>query len=313
MGADNALSAVDVAKLLSVSKNTVYEMVRRGELKSYRVGRKMRFTKEDVDSYIARTHHAKKLKVPTVKSVEVHSELLNRDTDSSFIISGQDVILDILSSQMREQGVPVLRAFVGSFESLLTLYQDKVQVATAHLWDADSDSYNTPYARRLMPGTHAVLVNLSYRMQGFYVRKGNPKKITDWTDLCREDVYMLNRKKSSASRILLDEKLMQLGIDPADINGYTKEISSHVTLANAIARGEADVALGTERVCGELDRIEFVPVQEERYDLVIKKESLDTPEVQLMLKILSSPEFRRELEELSGNDYRDSGKIIAEI
>ena len=313
MAIDNALSALDVAKLLGVSKNTVYEMVRRGELKSYRVGRKMRFTKEDVDSYIARSHGAKRIKIPPVKSVEVHSGLLNREQDSVFIISGQDVILDILSNYLRERGVPALRAYVGSFESLLMLYQDKVQAATCHLWDGDTDSYNTPYVRRLMPGTNAVLVNLSYRMQGFYVRKGNPKGICSWEDLCREDVYMLNRKKSSASRILLDEKLMQLGMDKGRINGYGKEIGSHITLANAIGRGEADVTVGTQRVCAQVENVEFVPMQEERCDLVIKNDKLNTPEIIALLEILRLPAFKAELEGISGNDYRDIGKVVAEI
>lgn len=313
MSTDNSLSAIDVAELLHISKNTVYEMVRRGDLRSYRVGRKMRFTKEDVDNYIARSRSEKHMLMPAVKKVDVRSELLNRDTDRTFIISGQDVILDILSNYMRDRGVPVLRAYAGSFESLLTLYQDKVQAASAHLWDADSDSYNVPYARRLMPGTNAVLINLSYRMQGFYVRRGNPKNISSWEDLAREDVFILNRRLSSASRILLDEKLRQLGIDKRTVNGYSKEIGSHITLANAIGRGEADVAVGTERVCGKLDNVEFIPLQEERFDLVIKKEQLRSDDVQTLLAVLRLPDFKEELKSIRDNDYRDLGKIIAEI
>ncbi|MDO5338044.1 MAG: helix-turn-helix transcriptional regulator [Eubacteriales bacterium] len=308
-----ALSAVDVAQLLHVSKNTVYEMIRRGEINSYRVGRKIRFMQEDVDDYIARSRHEKQFS--PVSSVSVQSSLLNGAVHQGreFILSGQDVILDILSNYLRQYGYQALRAYVGSFESLLSLYQDNVQAATSHLWDGDSGEYNTPYVRRLLPGTHAVIINLSYRMQGFYVQKGNPKKIVSWQDLTKEDVRFLNRRKGSGSRILLDEKLMKLKINPKEIVGYTDEIGSHLTLANAVARGEADVGLGTERVTRQVDNLEFIPLQEERYDLILKKDAMEQPEIRTMLQVLNSSEFRMELAGISGNDYRDLGRIMAEV
>lgn len=308
-----ALSAMEVAQILHVSKNTVYEMIRRGEINSYKVGRKIRFTQEDVDDYIARFRHEK----PTapVQAISAQSSLLNGTPQmgKEFILSGQDVLLDILSNYLRQYGIQALRAYVGSFESLLSLYQGNVQAATAHLWDGDTGDYNTPYARRLMPGTHAVLINLSYRMQGFYVKKGNPKGIRDWRDLERPDVQFVNRRKGSGSRILLDEKLMQLSIDPVKIRGYDDEIGSHLTLASAVAKGEADVGLGTERVTRQVDGLEFIPLQEERYDMVIRKDFMNSQEIRTMLPILASREFRREIEGISGNDYRDLGKVMAEV
>lgn len=313
MEQERALSAVDVAKLLHVSKNTVYELIRRGEINSYKVGRKIRFTRQDVDDYIARSRHEKQL--PPVSIVSAQSTLLNGTPPQGreFILSGQDVILDILSNYLRQYGYQALRAYVGSFESLLSLYQDNVQAATSHLWDGDSDDYNTPYVRRLIPGTHAVVINLSYRMQGFYVQKGNPKQIRGWSDLTKKDVRFLNRRKGSGSRILLDEKLRKLKIDPAYIQGYETEIGSHLTLANAVAKGEADVGLGTERVTRQMDNLEFVPLQEERYDLIVKKRTLDHPEARTMLRILNSQEFREELSGVTGNDYRDLGRVMAEV
>lgn len=313
MESDVALSAVDVAKLLHVSKNTVYEMIRRGEINSYKVGRKIRFTKEDVNNYIARSRHEKQ--TAPVTKINVQSSLLNvmENQGRGFIISGQDVILDILSNYLCHYGVQTLRAYLGSFESILSLYQDSVDVATSHLWEGDTEQYNREYVRRMMPGTHAVLINLTYRKQGFYVKKGNPKHIVNWEDLSREDVTFLNRRKGSGSRILLDEKLMKLGISPDSIMGYEDEIGSHLTLANAIANGEADVGIGTERVCTQNDQLEFVPLQTERYDMIIKKEMMNSPEVSTMLQVLNSREFRKEISAISGNDYRDMGKIVAEV
>jgi len=124
------------------------------------------------DAYIARSRHSQQVAAP-VQKVTVQSSLLYGDTAQKqpLIISGQDVILDILSNYLHQYGIQALRAYVGSFESLLSLYQGNVQAATCHLWDSDTDSYNLPYIRRLMPGVHAVAVNLTYRMQGFYVKR----------------------------------------------------------------------------------------------------------------------------------------------
>ena len=164
-----------------------------------------------------------------------------------------------------------------------------------------------------MPGVPAVLINLSYRMQGFYVQKGNPKGITGWKDLRRGDLTILNRRLGSSPRILLDSQLMRLGIRPAEVPGYEREMKSHLTIAAAIAAKEADLALGTERISRQIDGIDFIPLQQERYDLVIRRSLLETPEGLQLLQILQSDLFRREIEQFSGNDYRDLGKIVMEV
>ena len=154
-----------------------------------------------------------------------------------------------------------------------------------------------------MPGVPAVLVNLSYRAQGFYVRRGNPKKIKGWEDMGRTDASLLNRRVGSEA----------LGIPPAQIRGYDKLMSSHLTMAAAIAAGDADLAVGTERVSRQIENLDFIPLLEERYDLVLRGDSMETPAVIKMLEILSSPVFRREVAPFSGNDYRALGRIIMEV
>ena len=164
-----------------------------------------------------------------------------------------------------------------------------------------------------MPGVHAVAVNLTYRMQGFYVKKGNPKKITSWKDLTRPDVYILNRRNGTGSRILLDEHLFRMKVSPGTVNGYGNEMSSHLTVAAAIVEGQADVGIGTGRVIKQFPDLDFIPVQKERYDLVIKKEMYHTPEIQAMLQILRSREYQNDIFSITDNDYTDLGKIVGEV
>lgn len=165
----------------------------------------------------------------------------------------------------------------------------------------------------LVPGIPTVLINLSYRIQGFYVKKGNPLNIRGWEDLRRSDISILNRRTGSSSRILLDGQLKRLGIAASSVKGYDRIMRSHLTMAAAIAEGEADIGLGTGRVSRQLDGIEFIPLIEERYDLVVKKDLLESDAVQALLKVMTSEPFKKEISHFSGNDHRDIGKIIAEV
>ena len=311
MSQNKSLSTQEVADILHVSKSTIYDLIRKGEIHSYKIGRKVRFTQDDVDAYIARSRHEHSTR--PVKNIDTHSTLLTPEKRDlpELIISGQDVVLDILANYLQQEGVHTARTYLNRFEGLLSLYQDNSQVAACHLFDGFD--YNTSFVRSLMPGIPAVLVNVSYRTQGFYVQKGNPKNIKGWSDLAREDITVLNRRVGSSARILMDIQLKRLGIPAAKLKGYDNIMKSHLTMAAAIAAGEADLAIGTERISRQMENLDFIPLLEERFDFVIKKEILETEPVQKLLKILKDPVFRKEIAHFSGNDYRDLGKIITEV
>ena len=298
MAQNKSLSTQEVADILHVSKSTIYDLIRKGEIHSYKIGRKVRFTQDDVDAYIARSRHEHSTR--PVKNIDTHSTLLTpeKEEEPELIISGQE-------------GVNAARTYLNSFEGLLSLYQDNIHVAACHLFDGED--YNASYVRSLMPGIPAVLVNVSYRTQGFYVQKGNPKGIKGWEDLARKDISILNRRVGSSARILLDTQLKRLGISAGKVKGYHKIMKSHLTMAAAIAAGEADLAIGTERISRQIDNLDFIPLMEERFDFVIKKEMMETEAVQKLLKVLNSPVFRKEVARFSGNDYRDLGTIICEV
>lgn len=311
MAQNKSLSTQEVADILHVSKSTIYDLIRRGEIHSYKIGRKVRFTQDDVDAYIARSRHEHSTR--PVQNIDTHSTLLTPESEAQpeIILSGQDVVLDILANYLQQEGVHTARTYLSSFEGLLSLYQGNVQVAACHLFDGFD--YNTSFVRSLMPGVPAVLVNVSYRTQGFYVQKGNPKQIKGWSDLGRKDISVLNRRIGSSARILMDTQLKRMGIPVGQVNGYDRIMQSHLTMAAAIAAGEADLAIGTERISRQIEDLDFIPLLEERYDLAIKKESLQTDAMQKLIKILQSPLFFKEVSHFSGNDYRDLGKIICEV
>ena len=313
MAQNKSLSTQEVAQILHVSKSTIYELIRRGEINSYKIGRKVRFTQDDVDAYIARSRH--EWSVQPVKRVELQSELLHprQEDKGQLIISGQDVVLDILASFLHQRDVSAQRVYLNSFEGLLALYEGRVDAAACHLYDAEEKSFNAPFVKKLLPGIPAVLINISYRTQGFYVASGNPKEIRGWRDLARRDISILNRRPGSSARVLLDGQLHRMGLDKRMVAGYEREMKSHLTMAAAIAAGEADLAVGTERISRQIEGLDFIPLMQERFDLAVHKEFLETDEGETLLEILRSEAFKKEILPFSGNDYRDLGKLVAEV
>ncbi len=323
MDENSVLTTQEVADMLKIAKNTVYELIKRGELNGYKVGKKVRIDLKDVEEYKNRTRNirtniaaqspSKGIMFQADKPKEANVTGDDYPKQQGFVICGQDILLDILSRylQFHPNGVQALRSYVGSYNGLYNLYHGNVQMATAHLWDGDTGQYNVPYVRRMLPGVSAVIIHLASRMQGFYVAKGNPKDIKDWEDLRRRDITIINREKGSGTRVLLDEHLKKLNILPNTIMGYHRESISHLAIASTVARGGADIGIGNEKSALQVNGVDFIPLQTERLDLIIKKEDLDKPPFQAALDILNSEDFQMELEGIGGYNIEKIGTIAA--
>ena len=304
-------TAEEIAKILRISRFTVYELIKRGELTAYKVGRKMRIDAADLSNY------KKKVKGDQLfaSSDVAASSSQPFDSQSGLVICGQDAILDILTRHLEKKvrNVRFLRQFAGSIEGLISLYNRTVNLATAHLWDGDSGEFNVPYVRHYLPGMRVVVVNLAYRMEGFYVAPGNPKQIKEWGDMVRKDVRLVNRERGSGARVLLDENLRRRDIDSRNILGYDDEEMSHLAVASYVARGEADVGFGMEKAAMQVQNVEFIPMQNERYDMVFLRQDLEKPHFQAVLTILRSKAFQNEVSGMGGYDISKMGEVMAEI
>ncbi|MBP1762576.1 MAG: Periplasmic molybdate-binding protein/domain [Firmicutes bacterium] len=310
-----SLTPEEVARQLQITKNTVYELVKRGDLPAFRIGRKLRFDQQDVDMYkqtgkIVKNDSLISAIQPTAKITA--AGFIGAEKRQELVICGQDIILDILARHLEchTGGLKVWRNQIGSFDGLMALYHNTADMAAVHLWDGDSGKYNIAFARHLLPGIPAVLINLAMRMQGFYVKTGNPKNVRDWDDLIRPEIRFINREKGSGTRVLLDEKFRHLGYDRFMIQGYDREELSHLAVASAVARGEADTGLGNQKAAMQVREIEFIPLQRERYDLVIKKEACSKAWYKAVMQIINAKEFVDEIKGLGDYDLSETGKII---
>lgn len=311
----DVLTAQDVAAILKVNKNTVYNLAKAGTLASYNVGRKLRFTLEDVQAYIEASRSARREGAAPGGPVAVENDD-GRHVESAaagaFVVGGHDMVLDILANYLSAAGVRVLRSYRSGYRELVALYTGQIQAAAVHLWDSSTGSYNLPYVKRLVPGTPVVVLHLATRWQGLLVRKGNPLGLRGWADLVHEPVVLANREKGSGSRVLLDEQLRMLEADPYAIKGYEREIVSDLAQGALVARGGADVGIGTERVFHQITGLDYLPLQEERLALVIAKTAATVRVIRTVRDLLRSEMFRHELVALPGCDFAHMGARLYE-
>lgn len=155
-----------------------------------------------------------------------------------------------------------------------------------------------------------MIIRIGKRKQGFYVQENNPKGITGWSDLKRKDISIVNREKGSGTRVLLDEKLRLMGVIGDYIEGYFRECKSHLAVASTVSRGGADMAIGSETGCKNIRGIEFIPLQTECYDLIIRLADADKQPYRTILEIIASDAFKMDLHSIGGYDTTETGKII---
>jgi putative molybdopterin biosynthesis protein len=111
---------------------------------------------------------------------------------------------------------------------------------------------------------------------------------------------------------LLDEQLRKMGGWGNSIKGYDYECFPHLEVASMVARGEADLGLGNEKASLQVPGITFIPLHQEKYDMVIKMEDVSRPEFEAIIEIVQSPEFKTGLSGIGGYDLSETGKVIAE-
>ena len=225
-------------------------------------------------------------------------------------IGSHDLLLDIISDLMSGEpgGIRLSSTHIGSLGGLMALKRGEAHITPSHLLDEKTGVYNESYIRSLFPGEQMVLVKAIRRIQGFLVAPGNPLGIKGIEDLTR--VQYINRQRGAGTRVLLDYKLSQAGISKEDVRGYDAEATTHMAVAAQVASGEADCGMGVYSAAHAMG-LDFIPVGEEEYDFVMRRESLEMPEVKAFMRLLESDAFREKLEELGG--YTLESPRIVEI
>lgn len=227
------------------------------------------------------------------------------------IIGSHDLILDVLNDVLKERQADVFLSstHVGSLAGLMALRKKEAHLAPSHLLEEADGTYNISIVKELFPGEKMVIIKGVRRRQGFIVQKKNPKDIHTIHDLTKDGVRYINRQKGAGTRVLLDYQLKQAKIRPQEIDGYSHEVTTHMSVAAAVQKGNADVGMGVYSSAKALD-LDFVDVAFEEYDFVTYQSFLEMPYIQAFLAALKSEAFLRKLDEMGGYSYEQIGEII---
>ena len=233
--------------------------------------------------------------------------VLPKSKKPAVIFSGShDLALEEIAEHLSKH-VTLLSLPVGSLDGLVNLRQGLCQISGAHILD-ETGEYNTPTVRHLFPDRDVELVTLAYRTQGLILAAGNPKGIKQISDIARGDVKFVNRNAGSGTRLWFDMELKKQKIDATQINGYDNSVKTHSEAAALVSQKKADVSIGLQAAAHQFS-LDFIPLFEERYDLILPRENEKT--LAPLLDYLQTAAFRNGLNALTGYNPTHSGELVA--
>ena len=229
----------------------------------------------------------------------------------SIVVGGCDPAMFLAGEHVRKHDQEnLMPCLMGSGIALAALKRGEIHVAGVHLADENSADLVPGDLKQHLGEMDCVIVTFAHWEEGFIVRQGNPKKIRTAADIAKTTIRIANREKGSGARRLLDKQLKAQRIQSDRIKGYADEVFSHLEVAARVKAGLADTGIGV-RAAASICGLDFIPLQRERYDLVIPKAYYETSTgLQILFDTMVSKPFRDELEALGGYDTRDSGKIV---
>jgi putative molybdopterin biosynthesis protein len=252
------------------------------------------------------------------EQVKVHMYRSKAEIEKTiFCIGSHDLTLDLLAQFLAEHDRRLASANVGSQGGLVALRRGEAHLAGSHLLDPTTGEYNISYIRQYMPNIPVKVIALVGRDQGLMVKKGNPKGIKSLEDLAssgrgeKREIQFVNRQRGAGTRVLLDYHLNAMAMSADSILGYTQEEYTHLGVAAAIASGRADCGLGIAAAAQALD-LDFIPLFQERYDLVIPKQHAESELLAPLFDLLTDRGFREAVSRLMGYDVSVMGTIILE-
>jgi molybdate-binding protein/DNA-binding XRE family transcriptional regulator len=238
---------------------------------------------------------------------EVDLHLLN-DTalkTPTLVLAGSDPSTSIITHMLRDLGIRLIWIEAESMPSLHALARGEIHVAGCDFRDRVTGLYNLPLVKEIVPFPCTVIRFAVWR-QGMMVPAGNPKSIKHIEDLVRPDISIINREQGAGSRGLLNRLMWETGISANDIHGYDKVVHGHLSTGETVAAGLADCGIGIE-AAARASELDFLPLNDEPYDLVIPNHFIGMPAIQSLLKLLKTRGLQRQIESLGGYDIRSMG------
>jgi molybdate-binding protein/DNA-binding XRE family transcriptional regulator len=230
------------------------------------------------------------------------------------VVMGCAPALGLLSARLGREPDSVRLAWVqnSSLGALEALRRGEVHMAGIHLFDESSGQYNIAAVRKSFPKQRMLLVNFVSWEQGIVVAPGNPLKIRSVLDICRPKVRFISREAGSGAHKLLDRLLRSQRMRMSELTNAKQVARGHMAVANAVAVGGADAGIAI-RSAALAHGLDFIPLSQERFDLVCPQEMADDLRVVRLMDVLRSKAFCREVDAMGGYSTQYTGQPLGEI
>jgi molybdate transport repressor ModE-like protein len=235
--------------------------------------------------------------------------ILASELSSLRITASHGFAVETLIKQLNADNVPVELNYRSSLEAVTALSRNECDLAGFHVPIGKFKHTTQPCLKWLDPQQHS-LIHLTYRTQGLFIAKGNPKNISCLKDLQRKDLRFINRQTGSGTKILLELLLDKEHINTKNITDYESAEFTHSAVAAFVASNMADVGFGVQTAASRFN-LDFIPVARESYFFVCKTSALDLPVLKATRNILQDASFRDKVSALPGYDGRNSGALVS--
>lgn len=285
------MTTQEVARYLRIKERKVYELAKEGRIPCRRVTGKWLFPKRLIDAWLSEGLKA----APAA-----------RVSPPPVVAGSHDPLLDWC---LRESDCDLALLPAGSLDGLKRFAAGEALVCGLHVLDHETGEYNVPALRQWTDASGMVLIEWAWREQGLVLAAGNPLGIASLADLERKNARVVLRQSEAGSRILFDYLLAANGIDGSCLHMLAEVARSESDLALAVLEGRADAGLAVAAVARQ-HRLDFLPLQRERYDLLIRRHDYFEPPFQRLLAFTRTSSFAARVKELTGYDCSGLGRVV---
>ena len=287
------MTVSEVADYLRIRERTIYELVRTRRIPCSRLSGKLLFPKRLIELWVA-------------QSSDYPQAAIHLAAPPPVVSGSHDPLLDW---SLRESDSELALLGGGSTDGLARFAAGQATACDMHLADAETGLYGIEMAEKSLAGIDFVVIEWAKRHQGLIVASGNPLKIRGIADLKKAKVRVAQRQVGSGSALLFVKLIEDAGLTMDDLTIAGKPARSETDIAVMVRDKKADVGLAIHAAAHELG-LDFIPLQWERFDLVVRRIEFFEPPMQKLLAFMRTLEFAERAKTLGGYDVSGTGRVI---
>ena len=283
----------EVAEYLRLKERKIYDLVATRAIPCTRVTGKWLFSKVLINQWI-------------LQNTECRPPLSSLASTPKVMAGSHDPLLEWA---IRESGSELALLFGGSLDGLRRMIAGEALACGLHVLDPAHRRYNIDLVEQTLVNARVIMLEWAWRTQGLIVSPGNPLGLNNLRDLATNRVRLIDRQQDSGSHLLLEHLLSLQGLALSALKIDLPPARSETDVALAVLEGKADAGFGIATAARRF-RLDFVPLHQERYDLVVGRRDYFEPPFQDFLRFTQSSRFAERAKESGGYDITNLGRVL---